>query len=180
MNKEGHKEDPQKWGFRFDNRVAIRYHLRLADFYTKVHKITLLVTLIGSTAFFSDIIQDNFYWRLLFAGFVSTFAIVNIVFDITNRAEHHRYQARRYNRLLANLEKGIKLKQLQQEQLNIEEDELYRNLNNLYALCSNEVAFTHSKSGELDYEKQKHHLTFWQRWWVLPYMFNFGSLDQIK
>ena len=147
----------------FRCEIARRYHVKFAGFYEAINRLTLTLTIIGGTAFFTDSVSDNNILRTTFAGMISTFGIFHLVFGCSQSADHHRAQYRRYSNLLIDPTLDAPEK-LRTAMIRIETDEGYSVRKNLYAICQNEVAYVRGRKNSFI------PLRWWQKVWVLVYL----------
>ena len=149
-----HLSDEQ-YGLLFDVRRSARYHDRRSGFFTKMHQLTgvLTVLLAGSVIF--DIARpgDSPFWLLALATLGAGLAAIDFVVGYATRATTHRELKNRWLDLEMAMIDGDLTEQTwhayRLERLRIEKDEppVYRALD---LLCHNEllVADAHCTTGD--------------------------------
>ena len=144
-----------QYNLLFDVRRSVRYHDRRIGFFTKMHQITGVFTMLMSGSIIFDIARpgNNPMWLLIVAVIAAVLATTDFVVGYASHASNHRELKTRWTDLEMEMFKGgldeIVWKSYRLKRLLIEKDEppVYRALD---SLCHNEllVAEAHCKPGE--------------------------------
>jgi hypothetical protein len=85
--------------FKIECVKNARYHEDREAFFSRLHKATMLVAVLGGTASFAFVKQFKF-----FAGLVTIAGVVDLVFDVSGKARLHASLRRRVYDVLAQIE----------------------------------------------------------------------------
>jgi hypothetical protein len=110
----------------FDLDKSIRYHQRRRAFFDRLHKGTMLIAILSSTAIVADLAHTLPFWiTLAFAGLLAVTAAADLVVGYSRAASDHHELARRFVDLTvrARTADGTALMECEDERLRIERDE---------------------------------------------------------
>lgn len=158
-----------QYGLLFDVRRSARYHDRRVSFFTTMHKLTGVLTVLLSGSIIFDIARpgDNPWWLLSIAVGGAALATIDFVVGYASCATAHRELMMRWSELEIEILKGpsdeTAWEKYRLDRLLIEKDEppIYRALD---LLCHNEllVVDKHCESGEKPSNWAR--ITSFQRW----------------
>ncbi|MGD9838048.1 MAG: hypothetical protein AB7F72_04935 [Afipia sp.] len=105
--------------FQIECLKNARYHEDREIFFARLHKLTMLVAVLGGTATFAFVSQFK-----LFAGLIAIAGIVDLVFDVSGKARLHAALRRRVYDVMAQAENANRdLSELKEQAARIYADE---------------------------------------------------------
>jgi hypothetical protein len=106
--------------FQIECLKNARYHEDREIFFARIHKLTMLIAVLGGTAAFAFVSQFK-----IFAGLVTIAGVTDLVFDVSGKARLHAALRRRVYDLLAQSEDASRdLAALKEQAVRIYADEL--------------------------------------------------------
>lgn len=137
--------------------IARRYHARRARHFERLSRMATTLSLIGGTAFVSQLLAGNRDWELVIGGLIVVSSVLSLVFDWPGKASRHRNFYARYCQISARLnrEGPDGLAAARNDEIEIESDEDVT-LNILYLTVWNEEANAQG-------DRRRYRIWLWQR-----------------